>query len=196
VCLWLTAIPSATAHQQPPPGTGTPAPLPSKGFLPVIKLAPNFALHTQEGRSMRLSDLRGKVVLLDFFYASCPDFCPAVTGKMATLQRRLKRQGLLGREVVLLSASFDPRRDTLDGLRRYASAMRADPGGWYFLRGGDAETGKLVQDYDVWVKPSPDGSFDHSMRIYLIDREGRIREIYNYTFFSVEQALLDIRSLL
>jgi protein SCO1/2 len=194
--LWLTAVPSATAHRQPPSGTSTPAPPPSKGFLPVIKLAPNFALQTQAGERIQLSDLRGKVVLLDLFYTSCPDFCPAVTGKIATLQRRLKRQGMLGREVVLLSASFDPAKDTLEALRRYARTVRAEPGGWFFLRGNGTEIGRLVRDYDVWVKPSPDGSLEHSTRIYLIDREGRIREIYNYTFFSVEQVLLDIRSLL
>jgi len=194
--LRLLAVASATAHQQAPSDTTTPAPPAGSGFLPVIKLAPNFALQTQAGRPMQLSDLRGKVVLLDFFYASCPDFCPLIAGKMGTLQRRLKQQGILGREVVLLSASFDPDRDTLDALGRYAKTMRAEPGGWFFLRGADAEVSRLLRDYDVWVKPSPDGSFDHSMRIYLIDREGRIREIYNYTFFSVEQVLLDIRSLL
>ncbi|MGH7428363.1 MAG: SCO family protein, partial [Candidatus Methylomirabilaceae bacterium] len=123
-------------------------------------------------------------------------FCPVIAGKMGTLQRRLKQQGVLGRDVVLLSASFDPEKDTLDVLRRYAKTARAEPGGWFFLRGDDADVSRLVQDYDVWVKRSPDGSFDHSMRIYLIDREGRIREIYNYTFFSVEQVLLDIRSIL
>jgi len=194
--LWLMAVASATAHQQAPVGMGTPPPLPSTGVLPVIKIAPNFALQTQAGQPMQLSDLRGKVVLLDFFYASCPDFCPVVTAKIGTLQRRLKQQGVLGRDVVLLSASFDPERDTPDALRRYAKTARAEPGGWFFLRGADAEVSRLVRDYDVWVKQSPDGSFDHSMRIYLIDREARIREIYNYTFFSVEQALLDIRSLL
>ncbi len=194
--LWLMAVASAAAHQQAPSGPITRAPLPSRGFLPVIKLAPNFALQTQSGQPIRLSDLRGKVVLLDFFYTTCPDFCPVVTAKIGTLQRRLKQQGVLGKEVVLISATFDPERDTLDALQRYARMVRAEPGGWFLARGGDAEVSRLLQDYDVWVKRSPDGSFDHSMRIFLIDREGRIREIYNYTFFSVEQALLDIRSLL
>jgi protein SCO1/2 len=196
VWLWLMAVASATAHQQAPARTGSPLPLTSAGSLPVIKVAPNFALHSHADQPIQLSDLRGKVVLLDFFYASCPDICPVVTAKMGTLQRRLKQQGVLGRDVVLLSASFDPERDTPEALRRYAKMVRAEPGGWLFLRGADAEISRVVQGFDVWVKPSSDGSFDHSMRIYLIDRDGRIREIYNYTFFSVEQVLLDIRSLL
>ena len=196
LCALLSGAAPTAAHQQAP-SSRRPSPPHTRGaFLPVIGLAPDFTLTSQAGRPVHLADLRGRVVLLDFFYASCPDVCPLITGRMTALQRRLKRQGLLGRKVVLLSATLDPIRDTHETLRRYARASRAEPGGWFFLRGSATEMGSFLRGYDVWVKPQPDGSFDHSMRIYLIDREGRIREIYNYNFFSVEQALLDIQSLL
>lgn len=195
-CALLGAAASSPAHQEAPSLRHPPLPAAKGAFLPVIKLAPDFTLTSQTGHPVRLADLRGKVVLLDFFYVSCPDFCPLITGKMATLQRRLNTQGLLGRKVVLLSASLDPVKDTVEVLRRYAMAVQTVPGGWFFLRGNESEVTRLLLEYDVWVRPSPNGSFDHSMRIYLIDRQGHIREIYSYNFFSVEQVLLDIQSLL
>ena len=196
LCALLSAAAPTAAHQQAPSPPRPSPPLTRGSFLPVIRLAPDFTLTSQAEQPVHLAELRGKVVLLDFFYASCPDVCPLITGKMAALQRRLKRQGRLGKEVVLLSASFDPVKDTLEALRRYAKGAQAVPGGWFFLRGSETEITRLLQEYDLWIRPSPDGSYDHSMRIYLIDRQGRIREIYSYNFFSVEQVLLDIHSLL
>lgn len=192
----LLAASGAAADQGAPSLRSATPPLAKTAFLPVIKLAPDFTLMSQSGQPVHLSDLRGKVVLLDFFYASCPDICPLITAKMAKLRRRLSHQGMLGKQVVLLSASFDPGKDTPEALRRYAKGVAAEPGSWFFLRGNDSEVIHVLRDYDVWVKRYPDGSFDHSMRLYLIDRQGRIREIYNYNFFTIEQALLDIQSLL
>lgn len=191
----LMAAALAAAHQEAPSPPRAQSPLAKRAFLPIIKLAPDFALTSHTGHPVLLAGLRGKVVLLDFFYASCPDVCPLMSAKLGALQRRLKHLGVLGKEVVLLSASFDSVRDTTEALRDYAKGMRALPGGWFFLRGDSAEVSRLLQQYDVWVKPYSDGSFDHSMRIYLIDRQGRIREIYNYNFFTVEQVVLDIQSL-
>ncbi|MGH7410939.1 MAG: SCO family protein, partial [Candidatus Methylomirabilis sp.] len=95
LCTLLGAAASSPAHQEPP-SLRRPSPPVAKGaFLPVIKLAPDFTLTSQTGHPVRLADLRGKVVLLDFFYASCPDICPLITGKMAALQRRLNTQGVL-----------------------------------------------------------------------------------------------------
>jgi cytochrome oxidase Cu insertion factor (SCO1/SenC/PrrC family) len=193
--LWagLGPVVPAVAHQ----GGSAEPPVPAKrAVLPVIKPAPDFLLVSHTAEPIRLADLRGKVVVLDFFYASCPDLCPLATARLARLQRRLHRAGLLGRRVVLLSATLDPARDTEAVLRAQAEATGAKPGGWLFLRGGPSELDRLLAAYDVWTRRAPDGSIDHSMRIYLIDREGRIREIYSYSFFTVEQALLDIASLL
>jgi len=128
-------------------------------------------------------------------YTSCTDTCPLITGKLALLQRRLRERKLLGREVVLLTVTFDPERDTREVLQRYARGFRADPSGWFFLRGTPEETRRLLTLYDVWVRPAPDGEFDHSDRIFLIDQAGRIREIYSQRLFSPESVLDDILSL-
>jgi protein SCO1/2 len=186
----------AVAHQDPPARSGDAPAAVRRTHLPVIRPAPDFALVSHLGTPLRLSDLRGKVVLLDFFYASCSDICPAISGKMAVVQGLLKSRGTLAKQVVLLSASFDPEADTAEALRQYAGRLRASPDGWLFLRGDDTAIGRILRAYDVWVRRAPDGTFDHAERVYLIDRQGRIREIYSYAFFAVEQVLLDIESLL
>lgn len=165
------------------------------GYLPVIREAPPFALERSDGGQLRLADLRGKVAVMAPVYTSCTDTCPLITGKLALLQRRLQQQKLLGARAVILTVTFDPERDTREVLQRYARGFRADPNGWFFLRGTPEETRRLLATYDVWVRQAPDGEFDHSDRIFLIDQAGRIREIYSQRLFSPESALSDILSL-
>lgn len=165
-------------------------------YLPVIREAPPFTLERSDGGQFRLADLRGKVAVMALVYASCTDACPLITGKLALLQRRLRERRLLGTQVVLLTVTFDPERDSREVLQRYARGFRADPTGWFFLRGTPEETRRLLGAYDVWVRPAPDGEFDHSDRIFLIDQAGRIREIYSQRLFSLEWVLSDILSLI
>jgi protein SCO1/2 len=54
----------------------------------------------------------------------------------------------------------------------------------------------VLAAYDEWTRPQPDGEIDHPARLYLIDRRGRIREIYSISFFDERQAFLDIQTLL
>ena len=170
--------------------------VPVAGYLPVIRQAPPFTLERSDGAQIRLSDLRGKVAIVAFVYTSCTDTCPLMSGKLAILQRRLQEKKLLRDRVMIVSITFDPRRDTREVLQRYANGFGADPEGWLFLRGSAAETAHLLAEYDVWVRPAPDGEFDHADRIFLIDQAGRIREIYNQRLFSVEWVLRDALSLL
>jgi len=169
---------------------------PVAGYLPVIRAAPPFSLERSDGGRLHLGELRGKVAVVAFVYTSCTDTCPLISSKLAILQRRLQEKKLLRERVVILSVTFDPARDTPEVLQRYARGFGADPEGWRFLRTTAAETRRLLAEYDVWVRQTPDGEFDHADRIFLIDQAGRIREIYNQRLFSVGWVLRDIASLL
>jgi len=118
-------------------GTGAAAP---------IGPAPSFALVDQLGRPVSDADLRGKVVLADFIYTTCTDICPALTAQMASLRTRLAEEGLLGDEVVLLSISVDPARDTPEVMRAYSEPFGADPATWRFLTGDEAAIRQVVVD--------------------------------------------------
>jgi protein SCO1/2 len=163
--------------------------------LPRIKPAPDFALPDTTGRLVRLSGLRGHVVLVSFIYTSCTDACPLVIQRMAVLGDRLERDGL-GARVLLLSITVDPTRDSPEVLARYAARFRANPARWRFLRDEPGRLEAVLAAYDEWTRARPGGDIDHPARLYLIDSGGVVREIYSLTFFDQRQAFLDIRALL
>ena len=95
--------------------------------------APAFALVDQDGRPLSLESLRGKVVLLDFVYTSCPGPCPIQTGMHVRVQQELPEP--VRPQVWFASISLDPLRDTPEKLRAYAKARGADLASWSFLTG-------------------------------------------------------------
>jgi protein SCO1/2 len=122
---------------------GAPA---GQGGAAPIAPAPSFALTDQLGRPLSDADLRGKVVVADFIYTTCTDICPALTAQMAALRTRLADEGLLGDDVVLLSISVDPARDTPAVLKAYSEPFAADAANWYFLTGDEAAIRAVVVD--------------------------------------------------
>jgi protein SCO1/2 len=176
-----------------PPAGGVAAPAPS---LAVIRPAPDFALLDPAGRRVRLADFRGRVVLLAFVYTSCPAACPLITQRMAALHRRLAGAGLLPSRAALLSVTVDPERDDPAALRRHARTVGADPESWPFLRETPDRLRPVLAAWDEWTRALPGGEIDHPARLYLIDAQGRIREIYSLALFDERQAFLDIRALL
>src|SRR5262249_41571128 len=82
--------------------------------------------------------LRGKVVLINFFYVTCGDICPLMTANLVQVQAALGER--LGREIFMYSITLDPQTDTPKVLKQYAAGYGAKPG-WYFLTGQDEEIG-------------------------------------------------------
>ena len=163
--------------------------------LNVIAPAPEFALRDPGGTLVRLSELRGKVVVVAFIYASCTTVCPILGHQMATVQKRVKSDALLRGRVMLLSVTVDPVRDSATALESYAYRLGADPATWKFLRDSPEAIMPVLGAYHEWTRVMPDGDLDHPARVHLIDGEGNIREIYSLAFFDPRQALIDIRSL-
>lgn len=164
--------------------------------LSVIGRAADFAMRDTQGRIVRLSDYRGRVVLLAFVFTTCPGVCPLISRQMSALQAGLKEAGVFGREANLLSVTVDPETDTSQVLAEYAQKFGADPAGWRFLRETPAKTKPVLKAYDEWTRRLPRGEVDHPARVYLIDQNGNIREIYSLAFFNDKQALIDMRTLL
>jgi len=185
------------AHEEPRASGGTQEPfLAVTPRLSVIKPAPDFALLDPAGRGVQLSALRGRVVLLSFVYTDCSAACPLLTQQMARLQTRLKEAGIRAHGVHFLSVTVDPGRDSADTLSRYATHFAVDLGQWQFLREEPERLAPVLSAYDEWRRPLANGDIDHPARLYLIDQQGRIREIYSLAFFDERQAFLDIQVLL
>jgi protein SCO1/2 len=164
--------------------------------MAVIAKAPDFTLRDTSGKAVRLSDYRGRAVLLAFIFTTCPGVCPLISKQMEYVQTQLKSAGLFGKEAVMLSVTIDPETDTVPVLTTYATQYGADPAGWRFLRESEEKTKLVLKSYDEWTKKLPKGDLDHPARVYLIDRQGSIREIYSLAFFNERQALIDIQVLL
>jgi len=175
---------------------GTPADA-DASRLAVIKKAPDFALTTQEGETLRLAGLKGKVVLVSFIFTTCNGTCPATTHRMGQLQEALKAHGL-GKDggVQLLSVTLDPERDTPRALRAYMQLYDVDPANWTFLTGSPDEVKKMLTAWGMWARPAANGQLDHPSRIFLVDPRGRIREVYSLKFFKPAWVVEDVELLL
>lgn len=137
-----------------------------------------FSFVGVDGRPVTEADLQGKVSVVACFFSCCTTSCPVLTAKMGQLQKELA--GLP--DVRLISLTVDPEHDTPEKLKTYAATFSADPKRWLFLTGDrnaieELVKGRLKQGLEKNTAPdaTPGNKFDHSERLTLIDRQGRIR---------------------
>jgi protein SCO1/2 len=161
------------------------------GLAPLREPAPEFALIDQSGRTVSLSGLRGKTLLLDFVYTNCPGPCPILTSAHVTLQRRLSPE--LREKIWFVSISIDPDRDTPEALRAYAEARGADLTRWSFLTGPPQAVHEVVRRFGAGGVPKPTGEIEHLSVTFLIDAEGRIAERYLGLEHETQALLQDLR---
>ena len=172
---------------------GEPSP-PSR--LAIIRDAPDFRLTTQSGGSVKLGSLQDRVLLVSFIFTTCSGSCPATTSRMVQIQQALKAKGHGGEAVRLLSVTLDPARDTPEKLRNYMKMYDIDAANWLFLTGEPDDVNKVVANWGMWAKPAANGQLDHPSRIFLVDKRGRIREIYDLAFLKPAWVVQDIELLL
>jgi protein SCO1 len=161
--------------------------------LPVVGQAAPFALTSQDGKTVRLADLRGKVVAVTFIYTHCPDICPLLTQKMVEVQEALGAD--FGPRIAFVSITLDPERDTPKVLKDFAKFWGTKPAGWFFLTGSPATIRTAMRHYGVYAKKQKDGSIDHTELTSLIDPEGRIRVQYIGYRFDADEFRRDLLSL-
>lgn len=183
------------------------APRPGTYSLPVVKQAADGEVLDADGRSLRLNQLtRGRIAVMSFIYTRCSDAraCPYATGILNELHQLSTKDADLARGLRLISMSFDPSMDTPKRMGEYAKVMTGRKGGapWSFLTtASPAALQPILTAYDqaVSVKRNatdPAGPLTHTLRVYLIDREGRIRNIYSSGTLDLRLVLADVRTLL
>jgi protein SCO1/2 len=162
------------------------------GTFDPPRAAPDFTLQGSDGQALSLSRFRGKVVLLQFGFTSCPNVCPATLATLAQVRRTLGGQAA---DVQVVFITVDPERDDVERLRRYVTAF--DPG---FIGGtGSEETLAAVRKaYGVASQRiTSDGNvqYGHSSFVTLIDRRGLLRAIMPFGY-EAEAYVHDVRALL
>lgn len=155
---------------------------------------PDFTLTDQEGRAMRLSDFRGKAVLVTFIYTRCPlpNFCPLMSKNFADLQERLSKK--LAHKYQLISVTMDPAFDTPEVLKDYASRYDADPKDWRFGTGTPEQIGQIATAMGLHYQWE-NGLINHDLRTALIGPDGRLVHLWKsnvWTPYEVERMTTEV----
>jgi protein SCO1/2 len=145
---------------------------------------PDVALVNHDGKSFRLSQLRGKTVVLTFIYTRCPlpNYCPLMNRNFASIAKALEPQPDRARNTHLLSVSFDPAYDTPAVLRKTREAFR--PAGsqlltpWDFATGSPADVRKLATFFGVTYEGFG-ANISHNLRTAVIGADGKVVRVFN-----------------
>lgn len=149
--------------------------------LPEYGAMPSFALRDQRGANVGDADLRGRVLIVDFIFTSCPDVCPLLTEQLAGLRKKLPDDAAA---LAYVSFSVDPEHDSPEKLQAFASAHGADHANWYFLTGPLAPVREVVTKgfkQAMEIEPEQPGkprNVLHGSHFVLVDRAGQLRGFF------------------
>ena len=163
----------------------------------IYHTIPPFVFTAHDSSIITNETVKGKIYVADFFFTTCPSICPIMTNHMKEFHENTKDI----EELIILSHTIDSGKDTLAQLNKYIEIkdlnVRDD---WFFLHAEQEYTydiGKYGYLINADVDPEAEGGFLHSEHFVLIDREGRIRGMYEGTNpIQVDQLEKDIRTLI
>jgi protein SCO1 len=182
VAISLSLITAAGCHR------GAPDTAASASVLTDTKLV------DQNGNTVVLSSLKGKPLVVDFIYTSCPGPCLMETAKFANVALRLGND--LGSKVILVSISVDPEHDGPKQLLDYSRQQGADEKGWYFLTGGPGDVDQALAGFKLSRQIEPDGSVGHLVNMMLIGPDGRLVREYNGQIVKAQDIVDDVKKTL
>jgi protein SCO1/2 len=163
----------------------------------------DFTLPDADGRQVSLSSFKGKVVVLTFLYAHCPDVCPLIADQFHRIREKL---GDTARHAVFVAVSVDPAGDTPAAIKNFLRAHRVE-GQLTYLRGTRAQLQPVWARYFVGsdagrsktgappaARSTPPDQIGHTSIVYVIDQEGRIR-LFLPANFDSKDLETDVRAL-
>jgi len=139
---------------------------------------PNLILTDQFGKPVNLSSLRGKPVLFDFFYTSCPGPCLVLTAHMRKIADQVGPA--LDSQITFVSVTVDPENDHPAQLLTYAKEQKADRKGWLFLTGSPSQIEELMARFKLRRQREADGSIDHVLEFFTVGPDGHLMSQYLY----------------
>lgn len=173
-CALLAALAAASAE---PPRREGAARLMEELMSGKVPVGGEFTLTDARGRRVSLKDFRGKLVLLYFGFATCPDVCPT---DLQAIGRALRALGSAGDRIQPIFVTLDPARDTREVIGAYAAAFHPR---FVALTGSEPEIRKVATAFKVFYEkvPLPGAlgyTIDHAAFTYLLDAQGRYVGIY------------------
>ncbi len=160
--------------------------------------APDFALTDENGQPFKLSDLRGKWILLAYGYTHCPDVCPLTLSHLRDVKKAIDPNG---DQVQVVFVTIDPERDTTDIMRQYVGHFDQQfPQKFKGLSGTPQEIAQAAQAYNVKYEKKdvkPDGSYTmgHTAQVYLVDPQFNWRMTFPFGI-KAEEIASDVQYLM
>ena len=150
----------------------------------------NISFTNQLGQQVSLYDIKGKIIVMDFFFTRCPTFCPGMARSMKKLQDSFKKNDTS--IVQFLSVSIDPVHDSVPQLRKFADRFNASPDNWWFVTGDKKEIYDFaLQEVKASVADTEiDTGFIHTQLFFLLDREKIVRGWYDGFDSAAQQKLV------
>jgi len=157
---------------------------------------PDFSFIDQNGKTVSQKTVEDKIYVVDFFFTSCPSICIDLTNNLKEVQKTF----IDNDDVLILSHSVDPKTDNIDRLKKYAAINNINNKKWFLLTGQIEETIRMAQLGYFAIASIPnheDNSLIHTENIILVDKNRKIRGIYNGTSaLEIRYLIDDINKLL
>ncbi len=161
----------------------------------IFHQVPDFSFIDQDSNQITNQTFQGKAYITDFFFIHCPSICPKVKAQMIRIYDKFESNDNL----VILSHTLDPKRDTIPALKNYAKKLDIKADRWHLVTGEKDLIYSMADDYFIVAKEDPDapGGFDHSGRIILVDENRHVRAFAEGTDSeSVDKFMTEIDLLL
>ncbi len=138
----------------------------------------NLEFTNQFGKKVSFADLKGKIIVLDFFFTRCPSICPRLAKAMKKLQNSFVKNDSI---VQFISVSVDPVHDSVPELRKWAERFNVDPDSWWVVTGNrDSIYHFAINEIKADIADSNvDTAFIHTENFFLLDKQRVIRGWYN-----------------
>ena len=150
----------------------------------------NISFTNQLGQQVSLYDIKGKIIVVDFFFTRCPTFCPSMARSMKKLQDAFKKNDTS--IVQFISVSIDPLHDSVSQLRTFADRFNVNPDSWWLVTGDKKEVYDFaLQEMKASIADTEvDTGFIHTQLFFLLDREKIVRGWYNGFDSAAQQKLV------
>lgn len=157
---------------------------------------PDFSLINQDGKRIKLSQYRGRALVLTFIYTRCPlpDYCPLMTDNFSEIEKTLKATPEMYAKTHLLSISVDPEYDSPKVLRAYGASHSADFAHSDFLTGGKDDVKRVATYFGMQYWRDGD-QVVHSLRTAVVGADGKLVKLYRGNEWKPAEIVAELRAL-
>lgn len=169
-----------------------------KAKLPVLNYVQNFSFTDQNGKQLTQKNVEGKVYVAEYFFTTCKGICPKMNANMKTVYDKFKNES----DFAIISHTCMPETDSVPLMKAYSQKMGADSSNWHFVTGSKDSLYKMARESYLLDNEKNNSlnikdQFIHTQFFALVDKEGRLRGVYDgLKNDELEKLSKDIKDLL